>query len=68
MSSDHWQTQLDAAIDDVLDTLEAASRDGVKLDPVATIMQRMQARGEEINFDEAPLLLKMMLGQMMPGQ
>ena len=29
MSSDHWQTQLDAAIDDVLDTLEAAARDGV---------------------------------------
>ena len=63
MSADHWQTQLDAAIDDVLDTLEAAARDGVELEPVATIMQRMQARGEEINFDEAPLLLKMMLGQ-----
>jgi hypothetical protein len=57
-----WQGELDGTIDDVLDLLFAAADAGVELDPLATIMQRMQARGHQLNMDELPPLARMMLG------
>ena len=59
--ADDYQVQLDDAIDKTLDVFEQAARDGVQLDPLATIMNRLQARGQEINLEEAPPMLRMLM-------
>ncbi len=57
-----FQTRLDAAIDETLTVLEESSAAGVELDPLATILARVQARGQELNLDEMPPLMRMILG------
>lgn len=59
------QPRLDAAIDEVLDLLEQASAERVELDPLATIVERMRARGSELDFADAPPLMRMLLEGMM---
>lgn len=56
-----FESRLDDAIDAVLDVLTEAEKYGVELDPLATIVGRMRARGEDLNLDDAPPLLKMLL-------
>jgi hypothetical protein len=56
------QEQLDAAIDSVLDVLFTA--EGQELDPLATIIARMKARGQELDLSEMPPLMAMLLGGM----
>jgi hypothetical protein len=59
------QAELDAAIDRVLDLLETAAAEGVEVDPLATIIARLQARGTALNMDEAPPMMRMLLGGML---
>jgi hypothetical protein len=59
------QAELDATIDAVLDTLERAAVAGVDVNPLETIVRRVQARGAELNFDELPPLAKMVIGGML---
>lgn len=59
------QDELDAAIDRVLDVLERAGAEGVEVDPLATIVGRVQARGTELNLDDAPPMMRMLLGGML---
>jgi hypothetical protein len=59
------QEDLDAAIDTVLDLIEQAEKENVELDPLQTIVARMQARGGDLNLDDAPPLMKMLLGGML---
>lgn len=58
------QDRMDAAVDTVLDLLDEAAREGVGLDPLATIMQRLKARGDELDLSQAPPLLQIILGGM----
>ncbi len=53
------QAQLDIAIDMVLDTL--LTNPDADLDPLATILERMKARGEELDLSGAPPLVQMLL-------
>jgi hypothetical protein len=53
-----------AAIDAILDLLEQAGRQGVDIDPLSLIIERLQARGETLDLDEAPPMLRMLLGGM----
>lgn len=57
------QAQLDDAIDRVLDVLFSAG--DAELDPLTTIISRMKARGEELDFSTAPPLIQMLLGGML---
>lgn len=59
-----WQTQLDGLIDGVLDVLEGSSAAGVELDPLATILERLRARGSELDVSSMPPLVQMLLGGM----
>lgn len=59
------QTELDTAIDTVLDLIERAEREGVEVDPLTTIINRMKARGAEMNLDEAPPVMRMLLSGML---
>lgn len=59
------QARLDAAIDEVLDCLEAADKDGVEVDPLQTIVARMQARGANLDLSEQPPIVQMLLGGML---
>lgn len=59
------QQQLDAAIDDVLDALDAGAAAGVELDPLATILDRVRLRGAEIDLSTAPPMMQMLLGGML---
>jgi len=52
------QTRMDAAIDEVLDTLDAASAADVEIDPLATIIDRIKARGAELDLEAMPPLMK----------
>lgn len=63
MSTVDVQAQLDDAIDRVLDVLFAAG--DTELDPLTTIISRMKARGEELDFSTAPPLIQMLLGGML---
>lgn len=56
-----YQAELDDAIDHTLDVFENAAKAGVQLDPLQTIMRRLQARGQEINMEEAPPMLRMLM-------
>jgi hypothetical protein len=64
MSEHDYQGELDGLIDQILGLLETASADQVELDPLATIMNRMQARGLDLDLDQAPPLLRMLLAGM----
>lgn len=59
-----FQEWLDAAIDDVLDCLDGAAGAGVELDPLATIIGRVQARGTELSLDDLPVPVRMLLAGM----
>lgn len=56
------QERMDAAIDEVLDVLDQAQQDGVELDPLATIMARVKARGDMFDLAELPPFMQMLLG------
>lgn len=56
------QADLDAAIDTVLDVLFTAGGAGEELDPLATIIDRMKVRGQELDLSEMPPLMQMLLG------
>ena len=56
------QTELDDAIDKVLDVL--FTEGGSELDPFTTIIERMKARGQELDLSEMPPLMQMLLGGM----
>jgi len=58
--------QLRAAflIDGFLDLLDEAAVSGVEIDPLAVILDRLAARGEELDMSEAPPMLRMLLGGM----
>lgn len=60
-----FDAELAACIDSTLDVLEAAAAAGVEVDPLQTIIARLQARGESLNLDEAPPMMRMLLGGMM---
>lgn len=59
------QEKLDAAIDAVLDALDNAQANGEEVDPLQTIVARMQARGASMDLSEAPPILRMLLGGML---
>lgn len=61
------QADLDAAIDRVLDCLEAAQTAGVELDPLATILARVKARGQDVDLSSAPPLMQMLLAGVLDG-
>ncbi len=61
------QVRMDKAIDEVLDTLDQASAVGVEIDPLATIIDRVKARGAEIDLSTAPPLMQMLLSGMLDG-
>ncbi len=61
------QDVLNDAIDAVLDALDYASERGVEIDPLATILERVKARGAEIDLDSAPPLVKLLLSGMLDG-
>lgn len=58
------QTMLDEAIDSVLNALDYGEKVGVELDPLATIAQRLKARGAELDFSSMPPLVQMLLSGM----
>lgn len=59
------QIRMNRAIDEVLDTLDRASELGVEIDPLATILDRVRARGADIDLSSAPPLMQMILGPML---
>ena len=59
------QQRMNLAIDNVLDTLDDAATDGVEIDPLATILDRVRARGAEIDLASAPPMMRMLLGGML---
>lgn len=59
------QVRLDAAIDLVLDALTEAEAVGFELDPLATIIERFQARGNDFDLTALPLPLQMLLAGML---
>ncbi len=61
------QTRMDIAIDQVLDTLDEASAAGVEIDPLATILERVRARGAEIDLESAPPMMRLLLSGMIDG-
>lgn len=65
MSIIEFQHDVDLAIDRVLDLLELASTQGYEVDPLATIIDRMKARGSDLNLDDAPPVMRMLLGGML---
>lgn len=65
MSLVEFQRDVDLAIDRVLDLLELAAREGYEVDPLGTIIDRMKARGSDLNLDDAPPMMRMLLGGML---
>lgn len=61
------QNRMNAAIDEVLDCLDFASAHEVEIDPLATIIERVKARGAEIDLSTAPPLMQMLLSGMLDG-
>lgn len=59
------QDELDCAIDGVLDLLERAGAEGVEIDPLQTIIARLNARGTALNLEDAPPMMRMLLGGML---
>jgi hypothetical protein len=66
-AAEHWQLELDGAIDEILDILEESSKAGVELDPLATIVDRLRARGAELDVSALPPIAQMLLGGMGVG-
>ena len=65
MAQAELQARLDAAIDETLDVLDAAEREGAPLDPLQTIVARLQVRGGELDLQAMPPVLQMLLGGML---
>lgn len=61
------QKQMNTAIDSVLDCLDNCASEGIEIDPLATIIERVKARGAEIDLSTAPPLMQMLLAGMMDG-
>lgn len=59
-----YQAELNTAMDSVLGLLEAAAAADVSLDPLATLLDRVRARGDEIDLENAPPILRMLLSGM----
>lgn len=59
------QSRLDELIDGTLDLLERAAAEQVELDPLATILDRLRARGGEIDLAGAPPVMRMLLSGML---
>lgn len=59
-----YEAELAGAVDQVLAVLFAADEAGVALDPLACIVDRMRARGEELDLDSMPPLMQMLLSGM----
>lgn len=59
------ELELETHIDAILSTLDRAGELGVELDPLAAIVGRLRARGESLNLEEAPPLMRMLLGGML---
>lgn len=64
MPRDNLELELDHHVDNILDVLEQGAAEGIELDPMASIMRRLQARGQDLNMDEMPPLMRMILGGM----
>lgn len=65
MSITEFQRDVDLAIDRVLDLLEVAATEGYEMDPLGTIIARMKARGSDLDLDDAPPVMRMLLGGML---
>lgn len=61
MQPDYHERAADL-VDAILTLLEEAAAAGVELDPLAIILERLQARGETLDLSEAPPMLRMLLG------
>jgi hypothetical protein len=59
------QGRLDLLIDGILDLLAESVQTGEELDPLASIVSRLQARGDTIDLDDAPPMMRMLLGGML---
>lgn len=59
-----YHQRLDDAIDAVLDVIMDADAAGVEVDPLDTIQRRLAARGHEIDLEQLPPLMRMLLGGM----
>lgn len=59
-----YQQALETAVDATIDALENAAAAGIELDPLQTILGRMKERGQALNLDDAPPLLRMLLSGM----
>jgi hypothetical protein len=64
MPAEELQARAAFLIDGFLDLLDEAAREGVEVDPLAVILDRLAARGEELDMSEAPPMLRMLLGGM----
>lgn len=62
--ADTYHERAAVLVDGILDLLEEASKAGVELDPLAVILERLQARGETIDLADAPPVMRMLLGGM----
>jgi hypothetical protein len=58
------QARLDLLIDGILDLLAESVATGEELDPLASIVSRLQARGDTIDLDDAPPMMRMLLSGM----
>lgn len=65
MSAPELQSRLDSAVDEILDLLAQSVDDGVELDPLGTIVARLQARGEQLDTEGMPPMMQMLLGGML---
>lgn len=53
--------ELDNLIDQVLDLLERSAAVGVELDPLTAIIARLKERGTEMNLEELPPMMRMLM-------
>jgi hypothetical protein len=65
VSASDLQARLDLLIDGILDLLAESVQAGEELDPLASIVSRLQAHGDTIDLDEAPPIMRMLLGGML---
>lgn len=58
------QAQLERQIDAFLDLLDRAGAQHVELNPLQTILERLAARGAEMDMDHLPPMMRMLLNGM----
>lgn len=59
-----FQGRLDSLVDGILLLLKESGAAGVELDPLGTIVERLRVRGSELDFSQAPPMLRMLLQGM----